>query len=196
MITLKEKDLIAVSGPRACYLHPQEPDKVIKVVRKIPRLRRHNANYQEWRHYHYLMKRHGKLNFINQCHGFTKTNIGEGLIWSCVRDAGGEISRTVTGVMKNPERYDLDAIEHELIRFCNFIVERNIQLFDLNPLNVLIRVREDGTYEAVSADIKGRYANHEFIPISTYIPFFSRIKLGRRTNELLTRFQGFLAEER
>ena len=90
--------------------------------------------------------------------------------------------------MKNRKIYDLAAVEKELMRFCRILIQKNIQLFDLNPLNVLIRIRKDGSYEAVSADIKGRYANYELIPISTYIPFFSRRKLNIRTNELLTRF--------
>jgi hypothetical protein len=189
---MHEKDLIAVSGPRACYLHPQDSDKVIKIVREKTFLRKRNANWQEWRHYHYLLKRHGKLSIVNECYGFIQTNLGEGLVWQCVRDVDGRISSTVTDIMKSPHDYDLARVKKELNRFCRYIIQKNIQLFDLNPMNVLIKVNADGIYEAVSADIKGRYANYEFIPISTYIPFFSRRKLKRRCKELTDRFSDFL----
>jgi PhoP regulatory network protein YrbL len=192
MIILKDKEPIAVSGPRACYLHPNDDDKVIKIVRDEPFFRKHNANWQEWLHYNYLLEQHGKLDFVNDCYGFIKTDLGEGLVWQCVRDDSGDISSTITNIMKQPDRYDVGKVAKELERFCRFIIEKNIQLFDLNPLNVLIRIRSNGAYEAVSADIKGRYANHEFIPISTYIPFFSRRKLNRRCKELTDGYASFL----
>ncbi|MCP4340235.1 MAG: hypothetical protein GY799_15425 [Desulfobulbaceae bacterium] len=192
MILFKNIEPIAVSGPRACYLHPEDTDKVIKIVRQKTTSRKKNANWQEWQHYHYLLKQHGKLDFINECYGFIETDLGEGLVWQCVRDGNGEISNTITNIMKSPDGYDLGKVERVLDRFCGFLIEKNIQLFDLNPLNVMIRICPDGSYQAVSADIKGRYANHEFIPISTYIPFFSRRKLTRRCKELTDWYGGFL----
>ena len=192
MIELQDKHLIAVSGPRACYLHPNDSSKVIKIVRGKTLFKRKDANWQEWRHYNYLLRRHGLLDFVNECFGFVQTNLGQGLVWRCVRDVNGVISSTVTRIMNHPDHYDLMAVEKELQRFCRFITEKNIQLFDLNPLNVLIRVRADGAYEAVCADIKGRYANHELIPISTHIPFFSKRKLKRRCGELLDRYSAFM----
>jgi hypothetical protein len=192
MILLKDREPIAVSGPRACYLHPEDAGKVIKIVREKPFFRKKNANWQEWRHYHYLLKQHGKLDFVNECYGFTKTDIGEGLVWQCVRDESGEISSTITDIMKNPDRYDLGKVAVALGCFCQILINKNIQLFDLNPLNVMIRICPDGSYQAVSSDIKGRYANHEFIPISTYIPFFSKRKLKRRCKGLTDWYGDFL----
>jgi hypothetical protein len=192
MIVLKNREPIAANGPRACYLHPEDAGKVIKIVRVKTTFRKKETNWQEWQHYHYLLKQHGKLDFINECYGFIETDLGEGLIWQCVRDGSGEISNTITNIMKSPDGYDLGKVERVLDRFCGFLIEKNIQLFDLNPLNVMIRTCPDGSYQAVSADIKGRYANHEFIPISTYIPFFSRRKLTRRCKELTDWYGGFL----
>lgn len=192
MILLKDREPIAVSGPRVCYLHPEDAGKVIKLVRQKTTSRKKNPNWQEWQHYHYLLKQHGKLDFINECYGFIETDLGEGLIWQCVRDGSGEISSTITNIMKSPDGYDLGKVERVLDCFCGFLIEKNIQLFDLNPTNVMIRTCPDGSYQAVSADIKGRFANHEFIPISTYIPFFSRRKLTRRCKELTDRYGDFL----
>jgi hypothetical protein len=192
MILLNNIQPIAVSGPRACYLHPEDSNKVIKILRQKATSRKKNANWQEWQHYQYLLKQHGKLDFINECYGFVETDIGKGLVWQCVRDESGGISNTITNIMESPEGYDLEKVARVLDNFCGFLIEKNIQLFDLNPLNVMIRICSDGSYRAVSADIKGRYANHEFIPISTYIPFFSRRKLTRRCKELTDWYGEFL----
>ena len=192
MILLKNREPIAVSGPRVCYLHPEDAGKVIKIVRQKTISRKKNPNWQEWRHYQYLLKHPGKIDFVNECYGFTKTDLGEGLVWQCVRDDSGEVSSTVTKIMKSPDGYDLGKVESVLDHFCAVLIENNIQLFDLNPTNVMIVIKADGSYQAVSADIKGRYANHEFIPISTYIPFFSRRKLMRRCRELTNRYGDFL----
>lgn len=192
MILLKNIEPIAVSGPRACYLHPEDAGKVIKIVREKTFFRKNDANWQEWRHYHYLLKQHGKLDFVNECYGFIETDLGEGLVWQCVRDDSGEISSTLTNIMKNPAGYDVGEVARLLGRFCQLLIEKNIQLFDLNPLNMMIRISSDGSYQVVSADIKGRYANYEFIPLSTYIPFLSRKKLTRRCNRLTVWYGEFV----
>ena len=195
MIILKNIEPIAANGPRACYLHPEDEDKVIKIVRMQTTSRKKQTNWQEWQHYQYLLKQHGKLDLINECYGFITTDLGEGLVWQCVRDRNGEISSTITNIMKSPDGYDLKKVARVLDRFCMSLIEKNIQLFDLNPSNVMICVCSDGSYRAVSADIKGRYANYEFIPISTYIPFFSRRKLKRRCKKLMDRFGDFLRKK-
>ena len=184
MIRLKDKMPIAVSTTRACYPHPEDAGKVIKIVRQKDISSKNNANWQEWQHYNYLLKHHGKLDFINECFGFIETDLGQGLIWQCVRDYNGEIASNMKDIVRSPEKYDLIKIEKVLNNYCDLLIKKNIQLFDLNPLNVMIRICSEGTYQAVAVDIKGRYANYEFIPISTYIPFFSRRKLRRRCNQL------------
>ena len=189
MIHLQERDLIAWSKTRECYLHPANPDKVIKIISKKPAGWKRDANWKEWRHYWYLNKRHPQLDFITTYHGFVETNLGRGLVSDCIRDYNGRISVRLQKVLENPEQYDLEALENSLDRFSQKIVANNIQLFDLNAFNILIQVLSDGVYHLVSVDIKGRYNNYEFIPISTYIPFFSRLKLKRRIHYLMQLMQ-------
>lgn len=185
MIQLQDQDLIAVSKTRKCYLHPEKPDKVIKIIRRKPALFKRDANWKEWRHFRYLKKRHPRLHFISTYYGFVETNLGRGLMSDCIRDADGGISVRLEKVLANPAAYDLSALEQSISSFSQKIVERNIQLFDLNQFNLLIQVLPDGSYHPVSIDIKGRFNNYEFIPISTYIPYFSRLKLKRRRKRLL-----------
>jgi hypothetical protein len=168
-----------------CYLHPQDPAKVIKIVRKKPAFWKQDANQKEWRHYLYLKQRHAKLDFTATYHGFVETNLGRGLVSDCIRDSDGSVSARLEDVLANPGRYDLAAMAKALDRICQTIITNNIQLFDLNRYNLLIQILPDGSCNPISIDIKGRYNNYELIPISTYIPFFSRRKLRIRCRQLM-----------
>ena len=184
-IRLQDRDLIAQSKTRVCYLHPQDPAKVIKIVREKPAFWKQDANRKEWRHYLYLKRRHPKLDFTATYHGFVETNLGRGLVSDCIRDGDGNVSARLENVLANPGGYDLAAVAKTLDRICQIIIADNIQLFDLNRYNLLIQILPDGSYNPISIDIKGRYNNYEFIPISTYIPFFSRRKLRIRCRQLM-----------
>jgi hypothetical protein len=184
-IHLSQGDLIAESKTRVCYLHPHDPGKVIKIVRKKPAFWKQDANQKEWRHYLYLKRRHAKLDFMATYHGFVETNLGRGLVSDCIRDGDGSVSARLEEALANPERYNLAAVAKAMDRICQTIIAKNIQLFDLNRYNLLIQILPDGSLNPISIDIKGRYNNYEFIPISTYIPFFSRRKLRIRCQQLM-----------
>jgi hypothetical protein len=187
MINLQDQKPIAWSATRECYLHPEDPDKVIKIVHSAPVSGQRDANWQEWRHYRHLLKRHGNVDYIAEYYGFVETSRGRGLLLDCIRDHEGRISKRLDTVLKNPEGYTLSEVEKALDRLCRVILEKNIQLFDLNLWNILIQILPDGSYRPVAIDIKGRFNNYELIPVSSYIPFFSRRKLARRCRRLMDR---------
>jgi hypothetical protein len=187
MINLQDQEPIARSATRECYLHPGNPDKVIKIVRAAPVFWKRDANWQEWRHYRYLQKRHGYLDYIPECYGFGETSRRRGLVLDCIRDYDGRISARLDKVLKEPEGYDLAAILEALEQLCRMIIEKNVQLFDLNAFNILIQILSKGMYHPTITDIKGRFNNYELIPVSSYIPFFSRRKLARRCRRLIDR---------
>lgn len=187
MINLQDQEPIARSATRECYLYPGNPDKVIKIVRVAPVFWKGDANWQEWRHYRHLRKRYGYLDYIPECYGFVETSRGRGLVFDCIRDFDGRISSRLDKVLKEPEGYDLNAILEALEQLCQKIIEKNVQLFDLNAFNILIQILPKGMYRPTVTDVKGRFNNYELIPISSYIPFFSRRKLIRRCGRLINR---------
>ena len=191
-IRLDEKDRIARSTTRDCYLHPDNPDRVIKIMRNLPGASKRNANDQEWRSYQYLRKRFGRQDFFVDCHGFVETTLGRGLVFDCVRDFDGKVSRSLLDILTDPE-YDLSRVEEALGRFCRALIEKEIPLFDLNLLNILIRVAHDGEYHPVSIDVKSKFNNYEIIPLSSYIPFFARRKVRRRCGRLMEKIGSYSA---
>ena len=185
MINLQEQDMIAWSKTRKCYLHPADPGKIIKIVRKKSPVLKRDANWQEWAHYQHIKKRYSQLDFISTYHGYVETNLGRGLLINCIRDFNGKVSMRLDNVLQNRTQYDLESVEKALDGFCQNIFEKHIQLFDLNMFNILIQISSDRKYNPVCVDIKGRYNNYELIPVSSYIPFFSRQKLKRRCRKLM-----------
>ena len=185
MVNLQEKDMIAWSKTRKCYLHPEDPERVIKIVRKKKQILKRDANWQEWTHYQHIKQRYPQLDFISTYHGYVETNLGRGLLIDCIRDSNGQVSMRLGNVLENRKHYDLESVEKALNLFCQDIIEKNIQLFDLNMFNILVQVLPDRKYRLVCVDIKGRYNNYELIPVSSYIPFFSRQKLKRRCRNLM-----------
>ena len=184
MIHLHDKDRIAVSKTRDCYLHPEEPGLVIKIAKRPSGRFRRNANHQEWQSWRYLRERFGHSDYFVICHGFVETTLGEGLMFDCVRDADGKVSRRLAQVLPDPA-YDPDQVEDAVSGFCRYLMDRQIPLFDLNPFNILIQVLPDGNYRPVSIDTKGKFNNYETIPVSSYIPFFARRKVRRRCARLM-----------
>jgi len=203
LINLNSSERIAISKTRHCYMHPDDPNKVIKVVVNAQESKKRlDANLKEWLYFQRLMREFPfMMEFIPKYYGLVSTNIGRGLVSECVRDYDCKISVRLQEVVSGNVKYDLAQIEQRLDALVKTIVKHNIQLFDLNKFNILIKAVADGLYSPVIIDVKGPYNNYEFIPFSTYIPYFSRRKLSRRGKRLMeliraTRKDQDVAEEK
>ena len=186
MLQLRPPAKIAGGKLRDCYMHPQDDNLVVKVACRDDAAH-HRANLHEWRHYQYLSKRHGPLNFIPRYFGLVPTSLGQGLVVECIRNADGVIAPTLHALLTSGQPIDFNAVIDVLNGFCSELVTRNIQLFDLNLKNIAMRIAQGDRYQPVAIDLKGRYNNYEFIPVSSFIPFFSKRKLIRRSRQLLSR---------
>jgi len=185
MIILKNAKLLGEGMERICYLHPENENQVVKIPQKAGE-NGSRQNEFEFRSYRYILKRTPEITCISKCYGFTKTDMGEGLVCQCIRDWNGAISRSLHDILLEKHDYDYAKILYAVSHFGSYLIENNVQLFDLNVKNLVVQINEND-YTVISIDLKGRYANNEFLPFSTYIPFFSRRKLKRRYTQLLER---------
>lgn len=186
MICLDNSVLINHGKVRACYQHPKEPSLVIKVP--VGEEKETNyANIKELKGYQTLMREHVDLFCISHCYGFVSTNYGRGLVCDCIRDDDGAISKTIWDVIVFQDDCDVKYVQKVADEFCNFLMSRNIWIFDLNLKNIALRLRYDGTYQMFVIDLKGRYDDNELIPVSSYIKYFATKKLERRCQQLIER---------
>jgi hypothetical protein len=185
-LQLSDKMVINKGRERICYEHPENDQLVIKIpLSNIGRKSR--ANHSELKGYLLLREEKKDLSFVSHCHGFVNTNHGEGLMCDCIRDNDGAISKTIWDIIVFEENCDVEYILQVAEKFCNFLMFHKIWLFDLNLKNIAFKLLADGTYKPYVIDMKGRYVNHEIIPLSKFIPYFAEKKLKRRSEQLLRR---------
>lgn len=189
-LELGDDYLINRGRVRVCYRHPADPKLVVKVAAGPNKMQR-TANLKELKGYRDLVKRHGELPCVGRCHGIVQTSRGDGLVCDCICNADGTIAETIWDMIIFHDDCDVEKIVEVARVFCSFLVENDIFLFDLNLKNIALPKDADGGYRAVSLDLKGRFDNNEFIPFSSYITFFARRKLRRRTRQLLERIVSF-----
>ncbi len=189
---LDERLLLGRGQLRACYHHPDSPELVVKVAAGQAKVQL-QANHKELKGYRFLLRRHGRLEWVSHCHGLVATTLGEGLVCDCIRDVDGTISRTIWDHIHSPEEPDLSFLLAIAGQFCRYLEEKDIWLFDLNLKNIALQRQADGVYRPVFLDLKGRYDNNEFIPFSSYIPCLARRKRRRRARQLLSRIRHFHA---
>ncbi len=188
MILLEDADFIGEGTLRACYVHPENPGLVIKVP-VGEKKGKESANFKELKGYHALMCEHIDLLCVSHCYGFVSTNRGQGLVCDCVRDDDGTISKTILDVITAEDGCDFEYIYNVAGGLCSTLKLKDIFIFDINLYNVVLRSRFDGTYQPFIIDLKGRYDNSEFLPLSSYIRYFSRKKLERRCQQFLVRIR-------
>lgn len=186
ILHLSEQMVINKGRERVCYIHPENNQLVIKIPRNS-RGRNSGANQDELQGYRILRKEGKDLSFVSHCHGFIDTDRGQGLVCDCIRDDDGAIAKTIWDIVVLQDDCDVDYIIKVAEKLCDFLMTNQIWLFDLNLKNIVLKQLADGNYKPYIIDLKGRYANHEFIPLSRYINYFARKKLQRRSTQLLQR---------
>ncbi len=190
MIVLDDSSLIGHGTLRACYLHPHDGKRVIKVPRP-DREGGEEANNHELRSYQTIRQHHEELDHISHCHGFTETDRGPGLICDCIRDCNGDIAKTIWDVVVYQEVCDIEELLEVATTLCDYLITNDLFLFDINLKNIVLKRMDDNRYRAYAIDLKGPYDNKEFLQLSSRIKFLARKKLKRRSKQLLERIVQF-----
>jgi hypothetical protein len=186
MISLCDSLLINQGRTRACYLHPSDKGRVIKVPAGDKKTR-NLSNMKELQGYQVLMREQIDLLCISHCYGFVTTSKGRGLVCDCIRDDDGSISKTIWDIIVYQDDCDIPYILKVTDEFCRFLTQKDTRLFDLNLKNIVLRRQNDGSYQPFVIDLKGRFDNKETIPVSTYFRYFAQKKMTRRTRQLMER---------
>ena len=190
MIELDTSLIINYGTKRVCFQHPEEPGLAVK----IPiggKKEGHLSNLKELKGYCDLIKNHHDLLFISHCYGIVSTNLGKGLLTDSIRDRNGNHSQSIWDIIVYQDNCDISLIKNIAHALCEKLITKDIFLFDLNLKNILLKHKSDTNWLPVIIDLKGRYDNNEFIPLSSYINFLARIKLKRRCSQLVSRISEF-----
>ena len=182
---------LAEGRERRCYLHPQDPGKVVK----IPKGTETSQTRRELDFYRGLQKRaFTDYSHLPRFYGTVETNLGQGLVIELIRDHDGQISRSLNWYIDSG--FTRDEVEAHFRRLKAYLLE-NLVIFnhDLTSGNMLLRKAADDTGKLVIIDGLGDVVT---IPWFNRIPSHVRAKIERRWNRLVTRFyqHHFLDEAR
>jgi hypothetical protein len=145
-IVLNDKYLISVGTNRACYTHPNDKLKCIK-VNISDNLK---ETEREIRYYRYLQKKDVSWDMLAKFHGTIQTNIGEGEVVELVRDFDGNVSKQLGYSLKNNKNKEYIISQIEILR--KYLIDERIVVKDLNTANIVYQQYTEKTGRLVIID--------------------------------------------
>ncbi|RXI35686.1 hypothetical protein CRU99_13785, partial [Malaciobacter mytili] len=146
MIILQNKDLLQKGSERACYEHPFDKNKIIKIV--YNQKGKNNQNDQELYYYNFLNKQNIDYNNISICYGKIDTNLGQGLVFEKIIDYDGNISKTLRHYLKL-NKFDNNKEESLLNDLKKYLFKYKIIFSDPTSVNVLCKRLSEDDYKLI-----------------------------------------------
>lgn len=149
MITLSNDLFIAKGGERKCYIHPDDPTKLVKIQYDNSLLR--HQNILDLDYYQYLSQKLENFDNIATFFGEVETNFGSGLIFGAVKDYDGKFSKTFEDVIKSKK------LTHEqelalITELARYLKQNMIVFGDVVLSNILCQELEPEHYKLVIVD--------------------------------------------
>lgn len=148
-LQIDETLFIGDGNERNCYLHPERPDRCIKISKPGHGRKQHRHDislYTKLAQYPDIWKH------VARFLGPIPTNQGEALLFETVRDFDGKVSKSLLDFL----REDQSAIDEKMLdalnRFGRFILRHRIILKDPSPSNLLYRRDSESRGEFVVID--------------------------------------------
>ena len=163
---------------RACYVHPEDPRKAIK----IPTGAATEQTRRDIRFYRRLKQRGLKqLRHVPTYYGWAQTNLGKGIVVDLIRNYDGEISRPLNWYLaQGVPIEEFDAFLDELKQ--SFLDDLIIFNHDMTIGNLLLQKSSTSSAHLVAIDGLG-----DVVAIDWFdnIPFLARRKIRRRWKRFL-----------
>lgn len=177
MIHLTEKLFLTKGSERICYLHPNDKNKIIKIIYNFKE--KNNQNLLEYEYYSDLHKRGISFKHIAHCYGYVETNKGEGLVFEKIVDYNGKVSRSYREILVNKV---LNKIEEKklLKELNNYLYTNNILFADSTTINLLCKEYEPNKYRFVIID--GLGAKRQGVKFKLYqmFSFYNKYKIKKQ----------------
>ena len=180
-------DPIGVGQERACYRHPADPTRVIKIQKGDS----DKQTRREMRLYDWLGRR-GMENYdhIPRYYGQVKTNLGDGFVVDLIEDFDGSPSLTLYQCFERG--YPLTEFMPYLDELRRYLLDnRVIFSVDMGRFNVLFRRLSETDARLYVIDGLG---NHTAINWLDNIPYFARRKIRRRWARFISRLGNYSAQ--
>lgn len=190
ILILNDSLLVAKGGGRACYIHPKDKTKVIKIIYSQEGIN-NSQNDIEYTYINYLKKQKKDLSFITDCYGYVETNFGKGLIFDRVLNYDRTTPKSFRYLIAN----NIIALEEQklLLDELKEYLEKNEILFVDNSLtNILCCEIEKGKYKLVIID--GLCAKRKGLKFWLYLKSkkYTKYKIKKQWDKLMNSYKSDL----
>ena len=165
---------------RACYIHPEDPRKAIKIsMGKVNEQTRRDIRF-----YRKLTRRSaGENRHIPKFYGLCETNLGKGIVVDLIRNYDGEISRPLNWYLAQGvpiEEFDvyLEELKHSFLQ--NLIIFNH----DMTIGNLLFQRSSTSSARLIAIDGLGDVVALDWL---NCFPFLVRRKIRRRWARFIAR---------
>ena len=184
MIILKDEDFVGKGNERACYIHPEDKNKAIKITYENNNRKESKQTKLEVNYYKELEKRR-MTNFkhLPKYFGEVKTDKGAGFVVELIRDFDGEVSKTFEYYLKKDGvlKYKKELEEYKQYFLDNCIIFN----YGMMPKNILLRKNSETDFDLVLIDGLGD-VSHFTLP--NKIPYFARRRISRRWEKFVRKY--------
>ncbi|MAL99566.1 YrbL family protein [Hydrocarboniclastica marina] len=204
-MTLQLQDPFAEGGNRLCFVHPENPERCIKVRRpdfsleerrrqkgfpkNLKPLSRFDDNREEAAVMTGLARRYGEpiYRHVSRCYGFVATSHGPGLISELIRNEDGTIASTLKKLLW--DRGMTPECDRAIGDLCSFWEKLAVPSRDLLLHNLVVEQTRSGASRIVVIDGLG---SSSLIPLALLPSYFARAKARRKVKNLRERIDGLL----
>lgn len=178
-LQLKNIEPVTFGAVRWVFVHPDDPDLIVKVIRTdaieerfgsktkwYKRPRRYGIYLSYIREIQEFVTIHAKHNtyyhFLQRVVGLAQTDLGLGLVLEAIRSPDGGLAPTLR-ILINTGKYN-QTTEDALERFFKQLLEADVIINDLNPGNMVYTYSEEHGHYFVLIDGLG---NNSIIPLKS-----------------------------
>lgn len=183
MIVLKDENFVGKGNERACYIHPTDPNKAIKVSYDQNKGRTKQSD-TEIDYYKKLIKRKNfDWKHLPKYYGEVETNRGKGFVVELIRDYDGEVSKSLKYYI---EKDGVDKYKKELEAYRKYLYD-NCIIFNYGMMqgNILLRKNSESDFDLILIDGLGEVSHFTLL---NGIPYFARKKIDRRWNKFVNKY--------
>lgn len=175
MIELTPASLIGKGLHREVHVHPDDNTRCIKVVvnRGVEETKREQAYYR------FLQKRQINWGLLPRFYGNVDTTMGKGAVFDLIRDADGEVSKTLEFYLEQPSlnESEQEKIVSSLLATKQYLIDQNIITMSIKPKNMVLQRHDHSPGKCIIIDNIG---NSDVLPISSYVRWFGQRKIERK----------------
>lgn len=199
MIRLTDELIFAEGGRRYCFVYPDDSDKCVKTLspngdprkrkkesiwyKKLRPLSMFDDNARELKSFQDLAKKGEAVwDHFPRCYGIQPTNRGDGMVTDLIRDADGQISKTVRQYVKAFGKTPQLLAALEL--FFDLFREHLIITRDVLDHNLVVQVRG----EKCTIYMIDGFGSSEMVPFSQWNRQLGRKKVERKIDRFRNRY--------